>query len=272
MSLTAPSSAPIPSAKLQLARQPSPSTSRDRFRGLSRRLRRARRRRRELTRSGRPPRSGPHPQVGARPEFALGAVLARLVPAGRCQGQARVNWEAWRGPSLDLCPSLHCCQLQASLPLFSVQGGARGALQGPSLELSTPPPPLRSSTTLAPAPAAPRKAATPAPQPVAPPTEGYQRNRRAAAAGVHAVAAEVAAMEEDDLAPEEQHARLAAAQASMQPGDPMPACQLSTYQHRAWSHCCYRRRILPPPLRLLICPLSADPIPAFPACRSAWQR
>ncbi len=55
------------------------------------------------------------------------------------------------------------------------------------------------------------------PQPVAPPTEGYQRNRRAAAAGVHAVAAEVAAMEEDDLAPEEHHARLAAAQASMQP-------------------------------------------------------
>lgn len=54
-----------------------------------------------------------------------------------------------------------------------------------------------------PASTAPRKAPTPAPQPVAPPSEGYQRNRRAAAAGVHAVAAEVAAMEEDDLAPDE---------------------------------------------------------------------
>lgn len=39
--------------------------------------------------------------------------------------------------------------------------------------------------------APPRKAVTPAPLPVAPATEGYQRNRRAAAAGVHAVAAEV---------------------------------------------------------------------------------
>lgn len=74
---------------------------------------------------------------------------------------------------------------------------------------------LGAATQKRPASTAPRKAATPAPQPVAPPTEGYQRNRRAAAAGVHAVAAEVAAMEEDDLAPEEQHARLAAAQVSM---------------------------------------------------------
>lgn len=50
---------------------------------------------------------------------------------------------------------------------------------------------------------APRKAPTPVPQPAVQPVEqGYQRNRRAAAAGVHALAAEVSAMEEDD--PEEQ--------------------------------------------------------------------
>ncbi len=50
---------------------------------------------------------------------------------------------------------------------------------------------------------APRKAPTPTPQPAVQPVEqGYQRNRRAAAAGVHALAAEVSAMEEDD--PEEQ--------------------------------------------------------------------
>jgi hypothetical protein len=58
-----------------------------------------------------------------------------------------------------------------------------------------PAPPPASNT------APPRKAPTPAPQPAAPPSEGYQRNRRAAAAGVHAVAQQVADMEEEDMSP-----------------------------------------------------------------------
>lgn len=53
------------------------------------------------------------------------------------------------------------------------------------------------------------------PQAAAPASEGYQRNRRAAAAGVHAVAAEVAAMEEDDLSPAQQ---VRGPGAGMQPG------------------------------------------------------
>ncbi|KAI3428684.1 hypothetical protein D9Q98_007507 [Chlorella vulgaris] len=54
--------------------------------------------------------------------------------------------------------------------------------------------------------APPRKApAQQAQLAAAPPSEGYQRNRRAAAAGVHAVAAQVAAdMEDDDMSPVQQ--------------------------------------------------------------------